>query len=95
MRGYAVNRKRIRRLMQVMGIETIYPKRNLNRSNAENKKYPYLLKGLEVKSPDHVWSTDITYMRLVEGYAYCTAIIDWYSRYVIAWRISNTLDASF
>jgi putative transposase len=93
--GHAVNRKRVQRLMQVMGIETIYPKRNLSHSDPRHKKYPYLLKDLEVKSPDHVWSTDITFIRLSEGFAYCTAVIDWYSRYVISWRISNTLDTSF
>jgi putative transposase len=95
MRGHAVNRKRVQRLMQVMGIEAIYPKRNLSRSDPRHKKYPYLLKDLEVKSPDHVWSTDITFIRLLEGFAYCPAVIDWYSRYVISWRISNTLETSF
>lgn len=94
-KGFAVNRKRIQRLMQVMGIETIYPKRNLSRSDQEQKKYPYLLRGLEVVLPNQVWSTDITYIKLLSGFAFCTAIIDWYSRYVIAWRISNTLDTSF
>lgn len=95
MKGHVVNRKRVQRLMQVMGIEAIYPKRNLSRSDLEHKKYPYLLRNQEVMFPDHVWSTDITYIKLLGGFAYCTAIIDWYSRYVIAWRISNTLDTSF
>lgn len=94
-KGHAVNRKRIQRLMQVMGIEAIYPKRNLSKSDPMHKKYPYLLRDLEVIFPDHVWSADITYIKLLNGFAYCTAIIDWYSRYVIAWRISNTLDTSF
>jgi putative transposase len=95
MKGHAVNRKRVQRLMQAMGIEAIYPKRNLSRSDLEYKKYPYLLRDQEAMFPDHVWSTDITYIKLLGGFAYCTAIIDWYSRYVIAWRISNTLDTSF
>jgi putative transposase len=95
MNGHAVNRKRVQRLMKVMGIEAIYPKRNLSKLDPEHKKYPYLLKDLDVIFPDHVWSTDITYIKLLGGFAYCTAIIDWYSRYVIAWRISNSLDMSF
>lgn len=95
MQGHEVNRKRVQRLMQVMGIEAIYPKRSLSRSNSEHKKYPYLLRGIEITSPNHVWSTDITYIRLLDGFAYCTVVLDWYSRYVIAWRISNTLDTSF
>lgn len=95
LKGHTVNRKRVQRLMQVMGIETIYPKRNLSRLNPGHKKYPYLLRDLVVKFPDQVWSTDITYIKLRGGFAYCTAVIDWYSRYVIAWRISNTLDTSF
>jgi putative transposase len=94
-KGHTVNRKRVQRLMQVVGIEAIYPKKNLSKADSEHKKYPYLLRDLEAAFPDHVWSTDITYIRLVGGFAYCTAIIDWYSRYVIAWRISNSLDASF
>jgi putative transposase len=95
MKGYGVNRKRVQRLMQVMGIEAIYPKRNLSRSNSEHKKYPYLLRDVEAAFPNHVWSTDITYIRLLGGFAYCTAVIDWYSRYVIAWKVSNTIDTNF
>lgn len=94
-RGYRVNRKRVQRLMQIMGIETIYPKPNLSKPDSGHKKYPYLLKEVEIVAPNHVWSTDITYIKLITGFAYCTAIIDWYSRYVIAWRVSNTIDTSF
>lgn len=93
--GYLVNRKRVQRLMQCMGLEAIYPKPSLSKVDAGHKKYPYLLRGVEASFPGHVWSTDITYIRLSSGFAYCTAIIDWYSRYVIAWRVSNTIDSSF
>lgn len=93
--GYKVNRKRVQRLMQIMGLEAIYPKPNLSKGNLGHKKYPYLLRGVEASFPGHIWSTDITYIRLFGGFAYCMAIIDWYSRYVIAWRVSNTLDNSF
>jgi putative transposase len=93
--GYPVNRKRVQRLMQVMGIEAIYPQKNLNKQIPGHKKYPYLLRDLAVRHPDQVWSTDITYIRLSTGFAYCTAIIDWYSRYVIAWRLSNTINNIF
>lgn len=93
--GYPVNRKRIQRLMQLMGLEAIYPKPNLSKSDAGHKKYPYLLRNLEIGFPGHVWSTDITYIRFDGGFAYCTAVIDWYSRYVLSWRVSNTLDTGF
>jgi putative transposase len=93
--GYFVNRKRVQRLMRTMGLEAIYPKRNLSKANLAHKKYPYLLRGLEITAPNQVWSTDITYIRMSTGFAYCTAILDWYSRYVIAWRVSNTIDNGF
>jgi len=93
--GYEVNRKRIRRLMRVMGIEAIYPKPNLSKSLNEHKKYPYLLKGVSIEYPDQVWSTDITYIRLEHGFVYLVAIIDWHSRYVLSWELSNTLDKEF
>lgn len=93
--GDLVNRKRVQRLMQLMGLEAIYPKPNLSKANPGHKKYPYLLRGMEIIFPDHVWSTDITYIKLLGGFAFCTAIIDWYSRYVIAWRVSNSIDSSF
>jgi putative transposase len=94
-KGHRVNRKRIQRLMQTMGLEAIYPKPSLSKANPTHKKYPYLLRGVDASFPDHVWSIDITYIRLTGGFAYCTAIIDWYSRYVLAWRLSNTIDSSF
>lgn len=93
--GYRVNHKRVRRLLRVMGIEAIYPKRNLSRSHPEHKKYPYLLKGLVIAKPNQVWCVDITYIRLVQGFIYLVAIMDWYSRYVLSWRLSNSLEPSF
>ncbi len=93
--GHSINRKRVQRLMKQMGIEAIYPRKNLSKENHNHKKFPYLLKGLEIAAPNYVWSTDITYIRLLNGFAYCVAIIDWFSRYVIAWQISNTLDTIF
>jgi putative transposase len=92
--GHRVNRKRVQRLMRQMGIEAIYPKPNLScPDNA--RKYPYLLRGLDVNRPDQVWCTDITYIRLASGFVYLTVIMDWYSRYVISWALSNTLDSGF
>lgn len=93
--GHKVNRKRIRRLMQMMGLESIYPKPNLSMSMKEHKKYPYLLRDVAVTRPNQVWSTDITYIRLMQGFIYLVAIIDWYSRYVLSWEISTTLDKEF
>ncbi len=93
--GEAVNRKRVQRLMGIMGLEAIYPKRRLSVPGVGHRIYPYLLRDVRVERPDQVWSTDITYVRLVHGFMYLAAIIDWYSRYVIAWRLSNTLDGSF
>lgn len=93
--GYCVNTKRVRRLLRLMGLEAIYPKRNLSKSNPEHKKYPYLLKGLSLTRPNQVWSTDITYIRLSQGFVYLVAIMDWYSRYVLSWRLSNSLDTLF
>jgi len=93
--GHACNRKRVQRLMRVMGIEAIYPKRNLSKASAEHKIYPYLLRDLEINRPNHVWSTDITYIRIRGGFIYLVAIIDWFSRYVLSWRISNSLDTLF
>ena len=92
---YNVNIKRIRRLLRLMGLEAIYPKKNLSVPNKEHKIYPYLLKGYEINRPNQVWSTDITYIQMEKGFLYLVAVIDWYSRYVISWRISNTLETSF
>ncbi len=93
--GYIVNRKRVQRLMKTMGISAIYPKRSLSQSNKAHKIYPYLLKDVKIDTPNFVWSTNITYIQLREGFLYLVAIIDWYSRYVLSWRLSNTLDVSF
>lgn len=93
--GYEVNIKRIRRLLRLMGLLAIYPKRNLSIPNLENKKYPYLLRNLEIERCNQVWSSDITYIPMEKGFLYLVAIIDWYSRYVVSWRISNTMEVSF
>jgi putative transposase len=93
--GEAVNRKRVQRLMRLMGLEAIYPKPKLSAAGRGQRIYPYLLRQVSIQRPDQVWSTDITYVPLTSGFMYLAAIIDWYSRYVIAWRLSNTLDGSF
>jgi putative transposase len=93
--GYSVNRKRISRLMRLMGLEAIYPKPNLSKSHPGHHKYPYLLKGLAIERSNQVWSTDITYVRLQSGFVYLVAVIDWYSRYVLSWELSNSLDTNF
>jgi putative transposase len=93
--GYAVNRKRVLRLMRQMGLAAIYPKPALSRPDPDRCIYPYLLRGVTVTGPDHVWSTDITYLRLSRGFGYLAAILDWYSRKVLAWRLSNTLETRF
>jgi putative transposase len=93
--GYAVNRKRVMRLMQQMGLAAIYPKPVLSHADPDHRVYPYLLRGVPVTGPDHVWSTDITYIRLSRGFVYLAAILDWYSRKVLAWRLSNTLETRF
>jgi len=90
-----VSRKRARRLMRVMGIEAIYPKRRTTWPGAGHKIYPYLLRGVEIVRPDQAWSADITYIPLQHGFLYLVAVLDWYSRYVLAWRLSNTLTGSF
>ena len=93
--GAGVNRKRVQRLMRVMGLEAIYPKPRLSQAGKGHRVFPYLLRGLSIERPNQVWSTDITYVPLATGFMYLAAILDWYSRYVIAWRLSNTLDGSF
>lgn len=94
-KGHKVNRKHIRRLMRLMGLEGLAPKPNTSKPRKGHKKYPYLLKGLKIDRPNQVWSTDITYIPMNRGFVYLTAIIDWYSRFVLSWRISNTLDSDF
>lgn len=91
------NRKHIQRLMREMGIEAIYPKSKCNLSDPDSahKKYPYLLRNLTISRPNQVWGTDITYLKLNQGFAYLTAIMDWFRRYVVAWEISNSLEVDF
>ena len=95
LQGHKINRKRVQRLMRLMRIEAIYPKPKLSRRNQEHKIYPYLLKGVHIERIDQVWSTDISYLRIGKGFAYLTAVIDWFSRYVLSWRLSNTLENTF
>ena len=94
-RGFDVGRKRVRRLMRQMGLEAIVPTRNMSKRNFEHKVYPYLLRGITINRVNQVWSMDITYIQLAHGFVYLTAVIDWQSRYVVAWRLSNTLSADF
>ena len=93
--GYEVNRKRVQRLMRLMGLEAIYPKPRLSVAGQGHKKFPYLLRDVKIERVDQVWSTDITYVPMTSGFMYLAAVIDWYSRYVLAWRLSNTLDGAF
>ena len=92
---FDVNRKRVQRLMRLMGLEAIYPRPRTTVNCPEHKIYPYLLRDVEITRPNQVWSTDITYIPLQGGYVYLTAVIDWYSRYVLSWRLSNSLDGAF
>ncbi len=94
-KGHEVNRKKIKRLMRLMGIEAIYPKPNTSKPAPENRIYPYLLKGIVINKPRQVFAADITYIRMQRGFLYLVAIIDWYSRYVLSWQLSNTMDADF
>ena len=93
--GYLVNPKRIRRLMRLMDLMAIYPKPKTTLSAPENKVYPYLLRDFSITRPNQVWSTDITYIPMPKGFMYLVAVMDWYSRYVLSWRLSNTLDGAF
>jgi len=94
-RGFKVGRKRVRRLMRLMGLMAVFPTKNTSKPNPTHKVYPYLLRGVPIIRVNQVWSMDITYIRLGKGFVYLTAIMDWHSRYVIAWRLSNTLTADF
>jgi len=93
--GYEVNAKRVRRLMRKMGLEAIYPRPRLSLTAPGHRIYPYLLKGVEIVRPNQVWSTDITYVRLLRGFVYLVAIMDWYSRYVLSWEVSLSLENDF
>jgi len=93
--GHQINPKRIRRLMRLMGIEAIYPKQQLSQSHKEHVKYPYLLRGLIIDHPNQVWCVDITYIKMLHGFVYLVAIMDWFSRYVLSWKLSTTLETAF
>jgi putative transposase len=93
--GYQVNRKRVSRLMQLMGIEAVYPKPNLSRAEEGHKIYPYLLRGMEIERANQVWSTDITYIPMAHGFVYLVAVMDWYSRFVLSWVLSLTMELEF
>lgn len=93
--GHAVNHKRVRRLMQKMGLQAIYPKPKTTVASSAHKMYPYLLRNAAITHPNQVWSSDITYVPMRRGFMYLVAVIDWFSRYVISWQLSNTLDGQF
>jgi len=93
--GQEVNRKRVGRLLEVMGLEAVYPKRNLSQPGEGHRIYPYLLEGLEISGPDQVWCSDITYVPMANGFMYLVAVMDWWSRYVLSWELSNSLDSEF
>jgi len=93
--GRAINRKRVQRLMRTMGIESLAPKPQTSKPAPEHEKFPYLLRNLDIVRPNQVWATDITYIPTRQGHCYLVAIMDWYSRRVLAWRLSNTMDSCF
>ena len=94
-KGYKINRKRVQRLMRKMGIQSIAPKPNTSKAHPKHKIYPYLLRNFDVTRADQVWCTDLTYIRLAGGFVYLTAVMDWYSRYVLSWELSITMDSEF
>jgi len=93
--GYKINRKRVQRLMRLMGLEAIYPKPKTSRPHPQHKIYPYLLRGLTIDRPNQVWAADITYIPMSRGFMYLVAVMDWHSRKVLSWRVSNTMEADF
>ena len=93
--GFQVNHKRVGRLMTKMGLQAVYPRRRTTVPNKAHKKYPYLLRGLEINRPNQVWCADITYVPMPKGFMYLVTVMDWFSRFVLAWQLSNTLDNSF
>jgi putative transposase len=93
--GHGVNHKRVARLLRVMGVEAIYPRKRLSQPAPGHQIYPYLLRGVAIERPDQVWSTDLTYIRLRRGFAYLVAVLDWYSRYVLSWKLSATMESGF
>lgn len=94
-KGHDVNRKRVRRLMRKMGLKSLAPTPNTSKPNVQHKVYPYLLNGLDIDRPNQVWCTDITYIRLQGGFVYLVAVMDWYSRRVLSWEVSSSMDDSF
>jgi len=94
-RGHQVNRKRIQRLMRKMGLESVAPKKRTTLPSSTHPRYPYLLRGLEIVRPDQVWCSDITYIPMKNGFMYLVAVMDWYSRNVLSWRVSNSMDVDF
>ncbi len=93
--GEMVNEKRVRRLMRLMGLTAIYPKPDLSKANKAHKKYPYLLRNIVINQVNQVWSSDITYIPMKNGFLYLVAVMDWYSRYVLSWELSNSMESSF
>src|SRR5581483_10304691 len=93
--GNQIDRKTVRAYMLEMGLEAIYPKPNLSKPAPEHKIYPYLLRGVSARYPDHIWGVDITYVRLLGGWMYLVAILDWYSRYIVSWEVDQTLEIGF
>lgn len=94
-KGYQVNHKRVARLLRIMGLEAVYPKPNLSKANQTHKIYPYLLRGVKIEQVNQVWSTDITYLPMGKGFMYLVAVMDWYSRFVLGWQLSNSLEVDF
>jgi len=90
-----IDRKRAQRLMRLMGLEAVYPKPRLSQNTKEHRIYPYLLRNMKIVRPNQVWSSDITYVPMPQGWMYLTVVMDWYSRYVLSWKLSNTLDGLF
>jgi len=93
--GHSISRKKVQQLMQIMGLKAVYPKPNLSKPAKAHKKYAYLLKDMDITENNQVWSTDITYIKMKKGFAYLTAVIDWHSRFVLSWKLSNTLHTDF
>lgn len=93
--GYHVNHKRVARLMDLMGLQAVYPRPRTSLPNVQHQKYPYLLRGLTINRPNQVWATDITYIPMPTGFMYLVVVMDWYSRFVLTWQLSNTLDGAF
>lgn len=93
--GYPVNRKRIQRLMRMLGIAAIYPKPKLSHRDQEHERFPYLLRDVDITYPNQVWCTDITYIRLLRGFVYLVVMMDWYSRYILSWEVSTTMETTF